>query len=108
MLFRSQGAGQALMEDLFYDRENGQMVTGSFMDYCMPRADDFCEFDLHNIVVPTKKNPLGVKGAGECGTVGALPCVMNAINDALAPKGVRNLQMPATPAKVWKAIHAGK
>ncbi len=73
----------------------------------MPRADDFCAFELGSHPVPTKTNPLGVKGAGECGTVGALAAVMNAINDALAPLGVRNLLMPATPERVWRAIRAG-
>ena len=91
-----------------YEEGTGQMLSGSFMDYAMPRADNFPLFDLDRSPVPATSNPLGVKGAGECGTVGALPCVMNAINDALAPMGVRNLQMPATPAKVWRAIHAGK
>jgi carbon-monoxide dehydrogenase large subunit len=75
------------------------------MDYCMPRADDFCYFDLESHPVPTASNPLGVKGAGECGTVGGLAAMMNALNDALAPVGVRNLAMPATPERVWRAIH---
>ncbi len=101
-----QGAGQALLEDLLYDRENGQLVTGSFMDYCMPRADDFCEFDLHNIVIPTKKNPLGVKGAGEAGTCGALPTVMNAVNDALSQIGAKRIEMPATQERVWRALQS--
>ncbi|MFM9968033.1 MAG: xanthine dehydrogenase family protein molybdopterin-binding subunit [Burkholderiales bacterium] len=101
-----QGAGQALLEDLHYDRENGQLVTGSFMDYCMPRADDYCEFDLHNIVVPTKKNPLGVKGAGEAGTCGALPTVMNAVNDALSQIGAKRIEMPATQERVWRALRS--
>jgi len=99
----AQAAGQALMERIVYD-EAGQIVTGSFMDYAMPRADDFCSFEIDRNPVPTKTNPLGVKGAGECGTVGALPAVMNAINDALAPLGVRNLAMPCTPDRVWRAI----
>ncbi len=100
----AQAAGQALMEDVAYDAETGQLLSGSFMDYAMPRADDFCAFDLGSHPVPTKTNPLGVKGAGECGTVGGLAAVMNAINDALAPVGVRNLLMPATPERVWRAI----
>lgn len=100
----AQGAGQALMEGVIYDETSGQVVTGSFMDYAMPRADDFCSFKIDRNPVPTKTNPLGVKGAGECGTVGALPAVMNAINDALAPLGVRNIAMPATPDRVWRAI----
>ncbi|OGA04568.1 MAG: hypothetical protein A3H35_17555 [Betaproteobacteria bacterium RIFCSPLOWO2_02_FULL_62_17] len=101
-----QGAGQALFEDLHYDRDSGQLLTGSFLDYCMPRADDFCEFDLHNIVIPTKKNPLGVKGAGEAGTCGALPTVMNAVNDALAQIGAKRIEMPATQEKVWRALQS--
>jgi carbon-monoxide dehydrogenase large subunit len=104
----AQGAGQALMEDLHYDRETGQLLTGSFNDYCMPRADDFPEFDLHNLNIPTKKNPLGVKGAGEAGTCGALPVVMNAVNDALAQVGAPRIEMPATQEKVWRAIRAAK
>src|SRR5690606_2853883 len=100
----AQAIGQALMEDIVYDRDSGQVLTGSFMDYCMPRADDFGWFDLDRHPVPTATNPLGVKGAGEAGTVGALAATMNAVNDALSPLGVRNLAMPATPEKVWRAI----
>ena len=99
----AQGAGQALMEQMVYDSD-GQVLTGSFMDYCMPRASDFCEFKLDRHPVPTATNPLGVKGAGEGGTVGALGAVMNAVNNALEPLGVHNIGMPATPEKVWKAI----
>ena len=102
----AQGAGQALMEDLVYDRESGQLLSGSFTDYCMPRADDFCEFELSNNVVPTKKNVLGAKGAGEAGTVGALPAVMNAVNDALFHIGAPKIDMPAKSEKVWRAIQA--
>ena len=98
-----QGAGQALMENIVYDA-SGQLVSGSFMDYAMPRAGDFCTFALGENEVPTKTNPLGVKGAGESGTVGALSSVMNAINDALAQVGAPYMQMPATPEKVWRAI----
>ena len=103
-----QGAGQALMEDFAVDRESGQVLTGSLADYCMPRADDFCNFDVHGNAFPTKVNPLGVKGAGEAGTVGALAAVMSAVNDALAQAGCDYLQMPATPDKVWRAIHNAK
>jgi carbon-monoxide dehydrogenase large subunit len=99
----AQGAGQALMENMIYD-ENGQVLTGSFLDYAMPRAEDFCQFDIESHPVPTDTNPLGVKGAGECGTVGSLAAVMNAINHALAPVGVENIGMPATPDRVWHAI----
>jgi len=100
----AQGLGQALMESLIYDEESGQLVTGSFLDYCMPRADDLCALEVEGRPVPTPTNPLGVKGAGECGTVGALPAVMNAVNDALAPLGIRHLEMPATPERIWQAI----
>lgn len=104
----AQGAGQALMENLVYDRESGQLVTGSFTDYCMPRADDFCAFELHENPVPTATNPLGVKGAGETGTCGSLPAVMSAVNDALLSVGGSEIEMPATPEKVWRAIHSKK
>jgi carbon-monoxide dehydrogenase large subunit len=99
-----QGAGQALMEQVVYDEESGQLLTASFMDYAMPRADDFCEFEIKSHVVPTPRNPLGVKGAGEAGAVGALPALFNAMIDALAPLGVHSLDMPATSDRVWRAI----
>jgi carbon-monoxide dehydrogenase large subunit len=99
----AQGVGQALMENIAYDA-SGQLVTGSFQDYCMPRADNFCPFDIGENEVPTKTNPLGVKGAGESGTVGALSVVMNAVNDALARIGAPYAQMPLTPETVWRAI----
>jgi carbon-monoxide dehydrogenase large subunit len=101
----AQGVGQALLEQITYD-EGGQLVSGSFMDYGMPRAETFCTFALAENIVPTMTNPLGVKGAGESGTVGALPSVMNAVNDALAHIGAQPVQMPATPYKVWQAIQA--
>jgi carbon-monoxide dehydrogenase large subunit len=100
----AQGAGQAMMEHVHYDPESGQLLSGSFMDYCMPRADDFCAFDIAANEVPTARNPLGVKGVGEAGTVGALPAVMNAINDALHQVGAPSVEMPATPQKVWQAL----
>ena len=99
-----QGLGQGLFEDLTYDRETGQLLAGSFMDYAMPRADDLPFFDVDSHEVPTAVNPLGAKGVGEAGTVGALPAFMNAVNDALAPLGVRHLDMPVTPERVWRAI----
>ncbi len=98
-----QGVGQVFSEGMIYS-ETGQLLTGSFMDYGMPRADDMVHFDCANNPVPTKKNPLGVKGAGEAGNVGSLGALMNAVMDALAPLGIRHLDMPATPYKVWKAI----
>ncbi len=100
----AQGAGQALMEDLTYDPDSGQLVTGSFMDYAMPRADDFCHIEIGSNPVPCTTNPLGVKGGGEAGTVGALATMMSAINNALAPVGAAYVEMPATPEKVWRVI----
>ena len=94
----AQGLGQALMEQVVYDRESGQMLTGSFMDYAMPRADTMPSMEITSNPVPTKRNPLGAKGAGEAGTVGALPAIVNAVIDALAPLGVKSLDMPATSA----------
>ena len=102
-----QGVGQALMERIAYDA-SGQLLTGSFMDYRMPRADDFCAFTLGENEIPTKTNPLGVKGAGESGTVGALASLMNAVNHAMAQIGAEYVQMPATPEKLWKAIAKAK
>jgi len=101
----AQGAGQVLMEDIRFDN-SGQLVTGSFMDYAMPRATDFCGFDVKSNPVPTKTNPLGVKGAGEAGSVGALPAVTNALVDALSVLGVRHIDMPATPEKLWRAMRS--
>ena len=93
------------MEEVAYDPQSGQLLTGSFMDYCMPRADTLCNMHVYSKPVPTKLNPMGAKGAGEAGTVGALPAVMNAVMNALAPRGVRALDMPATSEKIWRAIH---
>jgi len=102
----AQGIGQALMENVAFDRESGQMLSASFMDYAMPRANDLpLHYELDFIDVPAKTNPLGVKGVGEAGCVGAPPAVMNAILDALSPLGVTHLDMPATPHRVWRAIH---
>jgi aerobic carbon-monoxide dehydrogenase large subunit len=100
----AQGAGQVLMEQVVYDSQSGQLLTASFMDYAMPRADTFPDFEVESNPVPTALNPLGAKGAGEAGTVGALPAVMNAILDALAPLGVCELDMPATGERVWRAL----
>jgi carbon-monoxide dehydrogenase large subunit len=100
----AQGVGQALMEEVVYDADSGQLLTASFMDYAMPRADTLPDLHIESRPVPTRLNPLGAKGAGEAGTVGALPAAMNAVLDALAPLGVRALDMPATPARVWRAI----
>ncbi|HVA15092.1 MAG TPA: xanthine dehydrogenase family protein molybdopterin-binding subunit [Stellaceae bacterium] len=102
-----QGLGQALCEDIVYDR-SGQLLSGSFMDYCMPRADDFCDFALGSNTSPTNRNPLGVKGVGEAGTIGAIPALMNAVNDALFHAGAPEIEMPATAEKVWRAIQAAR
>ena len=98
-----QGAGQVLGEQIHWDEE-GQVITGSFMDYFMPRADTFPFFKIETNSVPSPRNPLGIKGAGEAGTVGAVACLTSAIMDALAPLGIRELDMPATPEKIWRAI----
>src|SRR5499427_7621003 len=102
----AQGVGQALMEQVVYEPGSGQLLTASFMDYAMPRADTLCDMVIHSSPVPTKLNPLGAKGAGEAGTVGALPAVINAVVDALAPLGVTELDMPASSERVWRAIQA--
>lgn len=101
----AQGIGQALLEGVIYD-ENGQLVNGSYMDYAMPRADDLPSFEIDRKVTPCPHNPLGVKGAGEAGCIGSTPAVVNAVMDALAPFGViKNLEMPLTPQRVWRAMH---
>jgi carbon-monoxide dehydrogenase large subunit len=99
----AQGAGQILMEDIRFD-DSGQLLTGSFMDYAMPRASDLPAVAVESNPVPTKTNPLGVKGAGEAGSVGAMPAVTNAIVDALSGVGVRHIDMPATPERIWRAL----
>jgi aerobic carbon-monoxide dehydrogenase large subunit len=101
----AQGVGQALMERIVFD-EQGQLVTGSFQDYAMPRADDFPELQSELTEVPARTNPLGVKGAGEAGATGAPPAVIGAILDALKPLGIEHIDMPATPSRVWAAIKA--
>jgi carbon-monoxide dehydrogenase large subunit len=101
----AQGVGQVLMEDIHFDAA-GQLVTASFMDYAMPHAHDLCDMEVESNPVPTKTNPLGVKGAGEAGCVGALPAVANALVDALAEFGVRHIDMPATPERVWRAMRS--
>ena len=96
-----QGLGQILMEQIVYDPESGQLLTASFMDYAMPRAGDLCNFEVGHNEVPTKLNPLGAKGVGEAGCVGALAAAMNAIVDAI---GTGNIEMPTTPERVWQAL----
>ena len=103
-----QGIGQALLEGVTYD-ETGQLLTGSFMDYCMPRADDLPPIGVQfNQDAPTNSNPLGVKGAGEAGATGAPPAVVNAVMDALKPLGIGHIDMPLMPLKVWQAIRAAR
>ena len=101
----AQGVGQIVMESVEYDSDSGQLTSASFMDYAMPRASDFCHFELLANEVPTKRNPLGVKGVGEAGTVGAMPAMMNAVNDALHRVGAGPIEMPATPNKIWAALN---
>ena len=104
----SQGVGQMLMEDLTYDPESGELLAGSFMDYAMPKADNFCPIEVKSNPVPTKTNPLGVKGAGEAGCVGALPAVANALANALSIYGIKDVPMPATPGRLWHMMQTAK
>ncbi|HUT48089.1 MAG TPA: xanthine dehydrogenase family protein molybdopterin-binding subunit [Alphaproteobacteria bacterium] len=101
----AQGLGQVIGEQVLWDPDTGQLLTGSFMDYQMPRAGDMPPIEADTNAVPTAMNPLGVKGAGEAGCVGALPCLMSAVLDALALLGITRFDMPATPERVWRAIH---
>jgi carbon-monoxide dehydrogenase large subunit len=101
----AQGVGQALYEQAVYDAESGQLLTGSLMDYCVPRADQFPPMtNAFDESVPCQTNLLGVKGCGEIGTIGAVPAVVHAVLDALAERGVKHLEMPLTPEKVWRAL----
>jgi len=100
-----QGLGQIFCEQVIYDRQSGQLLTGTFMDYAMPRAEILKRVELHDHSVPSPSNPLGVKGAGEAGTTGALPAVANAVIDALRPLGIHQLDFPYSPDRVWSAIH---
>src|SRR5262249_36882427 len=104
----TQGAGQALLEGAHYDPDSGQVLAGSFMDYALPRADDLVPFDLGFNPTRCATNPLGVKGCGEAGMVGAFPAITSAILDALAPFGVTDLDGPATPYRIWRAIRAAR
>jgi aerobic carbon-monoxide dehydrogenase large subunit len=103
-----QGIGQALYEHQVYDRQSGQLLSGSLMDYGMPRADTLPDVDAALEEVPCKTNPLGVKGIGESGTIGAPPTIINALIDALKPLGVTHIDMPATPGRVWETIHRAR
>jgi len=105
----AQAVGQALLEGARYDPDTGQLITGSLLDYCLPRADDLPNIDEYtDESTPCKINPLGAKGVGELGTVGGTPTVINAVLDALRPLGVRHIEMPATPERVWRAISQAK
>ena len=104
----SQGLGQAVCENIAYDRQSGQLMSASFTDYCMPRADDMCYVDVVSNSDPSPTNPLGIKGAGEAGCVGALPCVQSALIDALSPFGITDVPMPATPFDLWKLLQTAK
>jgi carbon-monoxide dehydrogenase large subunit len=101
----AQGVGQALFENIVYDEESGQLITGSFLDYGMPRADDFPPIVSELVEIPAKTNPLGIKGIGEAGTIAAPPTVVNAVLDALRDLGVEHLDMPLTPARIWQAAN---
>jgi carbon-monoxide dehydrogenase large subunit len=104
----AQGVGQALIENVVYDQTSGQLVTGSFLDYGMPRADDLPSFVSELVEIPAKTNPLGIKGIGEAGTIAAPPTVVNAVLDALHDLGVEHLDMPLTPARIWQAVNSAK
>ena len=104
----AQGVGQALIENVVYDQSSGQLVTGSFLDYGMPRAGDFPSFVSELVEIPAKTNPLGIKGIGEAGTIAAPPTVVNAVLDALHDLGVEHLDMPLTPARIWQAVNNAK
>jgi len=101
----AQGIGQALLEGVIYD-DDAQLLNGSYMDYTMPRADDLPSFEVDRKTTPCPHNPLGVKGAGEAGCIGSTPAVVNAVMDALSPFGIKNLEMPLTPERVWRAMQA--
>ncbi|NOX36791.1 MAG: xanthine dehydrogenase family protein molybdopterin-binding subunit [Calditrichaeota bacterium] len=103
----AQGIGQALLEEAVYD-ENGELLSSSFLEYAIPRADDLVSFEVDRTVTPCPHNPLGVKGAGETGTIASTAAVVNAVVDALAPLGIKDLQMPLTPRRVWEAIQQAK
>ncbi|MEP6996759.1 MAG: xanthine dehydrogenase family protein molybdopterin-binding subunit [Betaproteobacteria bacterium] len=104
----AQGIGQALLEQCVYDRESGQLLTGSYMDYAMPRSDDLPSFNVATKVTPCTHNPLGAKGCGEAGAIGAPAALMNAVHDALSAAGVKYIDMPATPHRVWNALQSAQ
>jgi carbon-monoxide dehydrogenase large subunit len=102
----AQGIGQALYESSRYD-EIGNLVSGCLLDYALPRSDNFPQFETNRTETPTTLNPLGVKGIGEAATIGATPTIVNAVMDALAPLGIRNVDMPLTADKLWRVINGG-
>ena len=104
----AQGVGQAMLERCVYDPDSGQLVTGSISDYALPRAEDLPPLEFSYNVVPCQTNPLGVKGAGEAGAIGAPPALMNAVVDALSELGIDHLDMPLTPERLWRAIRDAK
>ena len=104
----AQGIGQALLEQTAYDPESGQLLSGSFMDYALPRADDLPDLDIVLTGIPTNANPLGVKGAGQAGAIAAPQTIISAVLDALAPLGVTHIDMPTTPERVWRAIQEAR
>jgi carbon-monoxide dehydrogenase large subunit len=104
----AQGIGQAKCEQVLHDVESGQVLTGSLMDYQLPRADDLPALELISVPTDAPTHPLGIKGSGEAGAAGGAPAAMNALMDALACVGVRHIEMPATPEKVWRAIRGAR
>ncbi len=104
----AQGYGQAILEHTVYDKSSGQLLSGSFMDYALPRANEFPDIEVELLEIPCASNPLGVKGAGEAGAVGSPPALINAVLDALIDDGVTHIDMPATPERVWKAMAMAK
>jgi len=102
----AQGIGQAMLEHTVYDQHSGQMLSGSFMDYTLPRAQDLPDFDITLSGTPTNANPLGVKGSGQAGAMASPQAIIAAVLDALAPLGVTHIDMPATPERIWRAIRS--
>ena len=100
----AQGIGQALLEHTVYEEQSGQLLTASFLDYALPRADDLPPLDITLAELPTAVNALGAKGAGQAGCMAAPQTIINAILDALAPLGIAHIDMPVTPERVWRAI----
>ena len=104
----AQGIGQAMLEHTIYDPHSGQLLSGSLLDYALPRADDLPPFEISLAELPTVRNPLGVKGAGQAGCIAAPQTIVHAILDALAPLGIDHIDMPATPERIWRAIRDAK